>query len=71
MARYRKTRRRNKQTLLPRMRRQPGWPGRLSRLPWWADPIVMAIVNARSETANGAKFQPTDASADLNDEIPL
>jgi hypothetical protein len=67
---YRKTRRRNKRMLLPRTRRQPGWPGRLSRLPWWADPVVMAIVNGRSETANNANSQPADTSADFNDEIP-
>ena len=47
MGRYRKTRRRNKQILLPRMRRRPGQfrVAQLRRLPWWSDPIVLAILD--------------------------
>jgi hypothetical protein len=49
MGRYKKTARRNKKVLLPRMRRRPGHlrVAQLRRLPWWADPRVMAIVNAK------------------------
>jgi hypothetical protein len=45
MARYRKTTRRNKQTLKPHIPRRPGQPRvrDLRRLPWWHDPVVMNV----------------------------
>jgi hypothetical protein len=52
MARFRKTARRNKKVLLPCIRRRPGQfrVAQLRRLPWWCDPRVMAIVNAKVRT---------------------
>jgi hypothetical protein len=49
MARYRKTRRRNKQTLLPRVRHRPTQlrVAQLRRLPWWADRQIMMIVDGK------------------------
>jgi hypothetical protein len=51
MARYRKTDRRNKAHLQPRVRRRPGRlrQRELRRLPWWCDPLVMQILNRPSE----------------------
>jgi hypothetical protein len=49
MAYYRKTRRRNKQTLQPRTRRLPGHFRQrdLRKLPWWCDPAVMRHLNGK------------------------
>jgi hypothetical protein len=50
MGHYRKTKRRNRKTLLPRRRRQPGRlrVKDLRKLPWWSDPIVLSIINAKA-----------------------
>ncbi len=47
MARYRKTARRNKQNLMPRVRRRPGQfrVRELRRLPWWCDPLIMRLLD--------------------------
>lgn len=49
MGRYRKTQRRNKAVLQPRIPRRPGRLRikDLKRLPWWSDPIVLAIIDRR------------------------
>lgn len=49
MAYYRKTKRRNKPVLLPRIRRVPGRirVKDLRRLPWWSDPLILSIIDRK------------------------